>query len=374
MASRCEARRADAAPLVVLTNMQWFYGATWGSTVRFCDLPALRGRKGPTSDCAGRAEVHERQLELIEVLRRNVLHSAVAEVHVVVGEASPVSSFLSRLPWYQRMGCKVRLVETGTRPSFRTYMELISGPLLGKTVVLTNQDVFLGGSTRMWRAVPHALARRSAFFLSRYHRREEYTVQNSIAASIAAGIFNSSMHAGNSQRTATGRHSSARDHRSVGIGHMFATGHNPYWRMCDMTQSRFSMWRRSLCSSANFGSYDAYVLRLEVPLSAELLDLFNYPQNAWGGENLFLFLIVQALGMEASNPCLDVQAVHMHCQLASSFGAPKVGERRLSKRDIIQRSLAKLHKLGHPSASVSYVDIGKMALKVTGLNLTNGLP
>ena len=37
------------------------------------------------------------------------------------------------------------------------------------------------------------------------------------------------------------------------------------------------------------------LLRLERVLSADELGLFDYPQNAWGGENLFLFLVTLLL-------------------------------------------------------------------------------
>ena len=60
-----------------MTNMQWFYGDTWGRTLRVCErLSAFQRRAG----CAREDEVCARQLELIEVLRRNVAHAAVVEV------------------------------------------------------------------------------------------------------------------------------------------------------------------------------------------------------------------------------------------------------------------------------------------------------
>ena len=112
MASRKQrcAHLDPAAGLNVLTNMQWMYGATWGSTLRRCDQLSKRERG---DGCAQEDEVRARQLELVEVLRRNVVNPAVAEVHVLVGEAEPVRRFLGHLPWFERIGCKLRLVETG---------------------------------------------------------------------------------------------------------------------------------------------------------------------------------------------------------------------------------------------------------------------
>ncbi len=94
-----------SAELVVLTNMQWFYGPTWGRTLNICTRP------GSNRNCAQWDELHSRQLELLEVLRRNAAHPAVAEVHVLVGEADPIRSLVQQLPWHARHGCKLRLVQ-----------------------------------------------------------------------------------------------------------------------------------------------------------------------------------------------------------------------------------------------------------------------
>lgn len=348
------------AGLVVLTNMQWFYGPTWGRTVRFCS-PSMQGRLSNGGQCAVPAEVQARQLELVEVLRRNVLHKAVHEVHVLVGEAKPVHRFLARLPWYQRLGCKVHLIETRSRPSFDDYMRHISGSLLGRAVIFTNQDIFLSEDSA-WQSLAHTLGPRAAFFLSRYHTRERYNVQHSIAAGVAENISNW----GNWGSGPSDRGIFPAIARAAGASGASRAAIEPH--VCDMTARRFGVWRRSLCSSANFGSYDAYVIRLERSLTSNELDLFKYPQNAWGGENLFLFLIQQALGMTTTNPCLSLRVMHMHCELPTAFGVHKVGDRRLGKREIIERALVKLRKLGHPAASMSHVDIGKLALNVTGLS------
>lgn len=329
--------------------LQWFYGPTWGRTLKFCERLSASQRHG---GCASRAEVRARQLELVEVLRRNVMHQAVAEVHVLLGEAEPVREFLRLLPWYENFGCKLHLHGTGTRPSFRTYMQQLSGPLRGRAVAVLNQDVVIGAGE--WAAVPELLPPRSAFFLSRYHTRFAYDVQHSLAAAAAVGLFN-----------ATGS-SAAAQRRKASLLEGAAIGSARGKRVCDMTAGRFSLWRRSLCSPANFGSYDAYVLRIERELTPAELDLFDYPQNAWGGENLFLFLVQKALGMECSNPCLSLQALHVHCEMPTEFGVLKVGDRRLGKKEIVERALAKLRVLGRTTAT-SAKDVGTLTLNVTRL-------
>jgi len=316
-------------------------------------------------------EMQARQLELIEVLRRNVVHTAVASVHVLVGEAEPLRRFLSRLPWFERLGCKVHLVETGTRPQFSDYMRQLSGPLRGRTVAFVNQDIFLEGPR--WAEVPQTLGHRQAYFLSRYHTHEQYDVQHGLAAGAAEGIFNaskSSLATSSSLAKSIGRSRSPLAHGLSSSLRSLTTarGQHREWRSCDMTSSRFSMWRRSLCSAINFGSFDAYVLRLDRALSQAEIGLFEYPQNAWGGENLFLYLVERALGFTASNPCLSLHAVHMHCELATAFGVHKVGDRRLGKRDIIERARRKLQALGITAASGdSYAKIGELRLNVTTL-------
>ena len=160
------------------------------------------------ADCASWPDLHARQLELFEVLRRNVAHPRVAAVHVLVGEARPVLAFLEQLPWFHRHGCKVHLVETGRRPSFRDYMVRLSvPPLLGRTVVFTNQvctpsasvqpcpcpyhcpcpctvvhtdqDIFL---TEGWGKLAGLLKPHTALMLSRHHQRVSYDLEPSLAA------------------------------------------------------------------------------------------------------------------------------------------------------------------------------------------------
>ena len=173
------ANRAPCAPgggLVLLTNMQWFYGPTWGRTLNLCASGGgaargsatarfTRNAAGNAAGCARWPEILDRQLELLEVLRRNLEHSSVGEVHVLVGEAEPVHALLERTAWYaRRHRCKLTLVPTRVRPTFRDYLLHAGRALPGRTVVLANQDIFLGDG---WEAMPRTLPPRTAFFLSR---------------------------------------------------------------------------------------------------------------------------------------------------------------------------------------------------------------
>ena len=130
----------------------------------------------------------------------------------------------------------------------------ITRPLLTARVARPGQDVFLEGPH--WSRI--RLPPKSVYFLSRYHQRVTYhdDAAHAAAAAGALGIgpINTSAFGGRGGRA----------------GHARTT--------CDMTTSAYRMWHQSLCNTANWGAYDAYVIRLERPLGAAELDLFNYPQ------------------------------------------------------------------------------------------------
>ncbi|KAL1505130.1 hypothetical protein AB1Y20_008888 [Prymnesium parvum] len=295
--------------LVLLSSMQWLYGPTWAPSLNLCSRAA-------SPSCVGWAEVHARQAELAEVLRRNLAHAAVAEVHLLLGEVPPVRKFLHAMPW-GRARC-LTLVAIKARPRFSHYLSYMSTALLGRTVVLTNQDVFL---TSGWASL--SLPPSSAFLLSRHHSSISYD------PSAARAYLN-----------ATPARAAACDMASRGV------------------------WARSLCGPRNFGSYDAYVLRLEAPLGGSVLSLLDYPQNAWGGENVFQFVLQEAMGLRTSNPCHSLQVMHMHCELPTTFSAPKVGDRRLGKREVAQAVLRKMRAMGK-HVTMDAAAIGSLTLNST---------
>ena len=45
------------------------------------------------------------------------------------------------------------------------------------------------------------------------------------------------------------------------------------------------------------------VLTLTRQLSVDELDLFGFPQNTWGGENMLIYLLSAVLGLAVHNPC-----------------------------------------------------------------------
>jgi hypothetical protein len=58
----------------------------------------------------------------------------------------------------------------------------------------------------------------------------------------------------------------------------------------------------------------------------------------------------------------------MHCEFATAFGVQRVGDRRLGKREIIERARLKLKRMGNAAAAADAHDkIGDMRLNVTTL-------
>ena len=164
---------ACSSSISVVTNMVWMYGPTWPDAAALLRRPAnaqLRA-KDRGVDLGARAAA-----QLVE-LRRNVVHDAVADVHVLLGEADPRGLAGCRgLSGTARAAGWWRLRQ---RPSFKHYMQYIGTSLLGRSVVLVNQDIFAEG----WERLPRMLAPpRTALLLSRYHRRVAYGTRHSAAA------------------------------------------------------------------------------------------------------------------------------------------------------------------------------------------------
>ena len=177
-----------------------------------------------------------------------------------------------------------------------------------------------------------------------------YNVRWSAAAAEAMGLFNLSS-------------LKLRPKRMFGV----LPGRDPELRTtCDMSSRPFyALWKHSVCQEGSIGAFDAYVLRDLPPLSQEQLQLFAYQQNAWGGENVFLYLLKKvAPQLHVRNPCLTLRVVHAHCQLPNTFSGHKVGDRRATKRLIAERAQRGLRSLGY-NASEDYHEVGRTSVAAT---------
>ena len=72
----------------------------------------------------------------------------------------------------------------------------------------------------------------------------------------------------------------------------------------------------------------------------------------------------EALLLKTRNPCLGLKALHMHCELPTTFTGAKVGDRRMGKLEIALAAQRKLRAMGRRITMVAR-DIGSLALNVT---------
>ena len=86
-----------AAKVTIVSSMQWLYGPTWGATLVRCDRQSVEHQKAKKL-CISAAQMRARQLELAEVVRRNLEHPAVSAYHLLVNDASEVQEFFRKLP------------------------------------------------------------------------------------------------------------------------------------------------------------------------------------------------------------------------------------------------------------------------------------
>ena len=107
-----------------------------------------------------------------------------------------------------------------------------------------------------------------------------------------------------------------------------------------------------------------YVLRMDRPLLPNELSLFDFPQNTWAGENIFMFALQQTMGWTVRNPCLAHQVVHMHCELPTRVGTLVVGERRSRKRQSAADLLVKLRRMSKNLSGVSVEDVWRTRVPV----------
>ena len=114
------ATNRPAAKLTIVSSMQWLYGPTWGATLVRCDRQSIEHRKAKKL-CISEAQMRARQLELAEVVRRNLEHPAVTAYHLLVNDASQVQEFFRRLPHRSGGRARLKLIDMGhTLPTFAT--------------------------------------------------------------------------------------------------------------------------------------------------------------------------------------------------------------------------------------------------------------
>ena len=186
------ATNRPAAKLTIVSSMQWLYGPTWGATLVRCDRQSVEHRKAKKL-CISVAQMRARQLELAEVVRRNLEHPAVSAYHLLVNDASQVQEFFRRLPHRSGGRAGLKLIDMGhTLPTFATYIGYVSTTLPNQPVVILNQDIFLEG--RQWLSL--FVPPNQAFALSRYHKRQ-YAYDTAVSGRALSAAVPSSGNGGN---------------------------------------------------------------------------------------------------------------------------------------------------------------------------------
>ena len=62
-----------------------------------------------------------------------------------------------------------------------------------------------------------------------------------------------------------------------------------------------------------FGSHDAFLFRLLVPLPSQLLDSIDFRPNMMGIEQVLIFHFRKYVKFDVKNPCKILHVVHHHC-------------------------------------------------------------
>ena len=105
-----------------------------------------------------------------------------------------------------------------------------------------------------------------------------------------------------------------------------------------------------------WGAYDAYVLTLTRRLNASELNLFDFPQNTWGGENMLVYLLSAVLGLTVQNPCETLRAVHLHCELPTNLRDQTrvIGDGRTSRMAWMPKLMHKLEGINRLPYMLDY--------------------
>ena len=88
---------------------------------------------------------------------------------------------------------------------------------------------------------------------------------------------------------------------------------------------------RDFCGprSYYFGSHDAFLFRLLVPLPSELLDSIDYRPNIGGIEQVLIYYFKKYVQFNIKNPCKILYIVHHHCSKKRNMSERKIQGQRV---------------------------------------------
>jgi hypothetical protein len=193
------------------------------------------------------SKLRERQLELEEVLRRNLDHPLVKNVHLLVNQESAKERLLA-LPLGPNKQ-KIIVKRILTMPKYRDFFDYINERLLNSIVAFINMDIYLGEGFKQVNRT--TLVEENVCYAPTRSGKKELT--------------------------------------------------------CDMSR------RRGYCKHGYIGVHDAYIFVMTKRLTATVLSELDYPMNAYGAENVFLWVLRTKLHMKLRNPCEQLRNYHLHC-------------------------------------------------------------
>ncbi|CAH1796520.1 unnamed protein product [Owenia fusiformis] len=84
---------------------------------------------------------------------------------------------------------------------------------------------------------------------------------------------------------------------------------------------------RNYCDSY-LGAHDTYMLYLGTPFTPKAMSLLDFPMNAYGAENVLMYVIREFMHYKLMNPCKVLKIYHHHCSnVRSSKREPRVNNK-----------------------------------------------
>ena len=90
-----------------------------------------------------------------------------------------------------------------------------------------------------------------------------------------------------------------------------------------------------------FGSHDAFLFRLLVPLPSQLLDSIDYRPNLTGIEQVLIFNFKKYVQFDIKNPCKILHVVHHHCSGVRNREERSIQGRRIDHYLNIKKGMPK---------------------------------
>ena len=206
-------------------------------------------------------KILERQEEYRTALQRNLKHKFVSRVHVLTTSAKDTMERFKGLDNHS----KLVVAEVSSIELVRDLWEYISQHLVGKDVMFTNADIYLGDGFEL--VDPLLMAEQKIVYALTRHVAES-----------------------------------------------------------ERCPEKVILHDANLClDKAYMGSHDSFLLHLTEPLPAEALAEMEFMLSDYGSENVVLWIFQKMLKFCTLNPCRTLETFHFHCShLRNNYKRPRV--------------------------------------------------